>query len=93
MQGVDRRQRRAGIEAMAAGFFAEVPDLALVCDTVRRAGDHVAFLWTFTGTHSGTGNRLRISGWEEWDHDRDLRVTASRGWFDAEGYARQTAAR
>ncbi len=35
---------RAGIAAMAAGFFADVPDLALVCDGVRCAGDHVVYL-------------------------------------------------
>ncbi|MCZ6590791.1 MAG: SgcJ/EcaC family oxidoreductase [Alphaproteobacteria bacterium] len=80
-----------GIAEMAAGFFADVPDLALVCDKVRCAGDHVVFLWTFTGTHSGTQNSLNISGWEEWDLDEDLKVKASRGWFDANDYERQIA--
>ena len=76
---------------MAAGFFADVPDLTLVCDKVRCAGDHVVSLWTFTGTHSGTKNPLRVVGWEEWDLDADLKVKASRGWFDADEYGRQTA--
>lgn len=75
---------------MAAGFFADVPDLTLVCDGVRCAGDHVVYLWTFTGTHSGTTNPLRVVGWEEWDLDADLKVKASRGWFDADDYGRQT---
>ena len=83
---------RTGIAEMAAGFFADVPNLALVCDRVRCAGDHVLFLWTFTGTHSGTKNHLRVVGWEEWDLDADLKVKASRGWFDADDYARQAAA-
>jgi uncharacterized protein (TIGR02246 family) len=82
---------RTGIAAMAAGFFADVPDLALACDQVRCAGDHVAYLWTFTGTHSGTRNPLRVVGWEEWDLDADLKVKASRGWFDADDYGRQAA--
>ena len=43
---------RQGIAEMAAGFFADVPDLMLVCDAVRCAGTHVAYFWTFTGTHS-----------------------------------------
>ena len=81
---------RAGVAEMAAGFFADVPDLALTCDGVRAAGDHVVYLWTFTGTHAGSGRLLRVVGWEEWDVDADLLVTASRGWFDAEDYARQT---
>jgi hypothetical protein len=32
-----------------------------------------------------------VVGWEEWELDADLQVTASRGWFDAD-YARQTGA-
>ena len=82
---------RAGIAAMAAGFYADVPDLTLNCDSLRIAGDHVVYLWTFTGTHSGTGNPLRIEGWEEWDLDAEMKVAASRGWYDAADYARQVA--
>ena len=80
---------RSGVAQMAAGFFADVPDLALVCDAVRVAGTHVAYLWTFTGTHASSGNALRVSGWEEWDLDAEVKVRESRGWFDAEDYARQ----
>jgi hypothetical protein len=47
---------------------------------------------TFTGTHSGTKNPLRVVGWAEWDLDAYLKVKASRGWLDADDYARQTAA-
>jgi uncharacterized protein (TIGR02246 family) len=82
---------RAGIAAMAAGFFADVPDLTLSCDGLRLAGNHVAYLWTFTGHHARTRNPLRIMGWEEWDLNAEGKVTASRGWYDAEAYARQVA--
>ena len=81
---------RQGVADMAAGFFADVPDLHLVCDDVRRAGNHVVYFWTFTGTHAATKNRLSVSGWEEWDLDSDLKVVASRGWYDAEEYEHQT---
>jgi uncharacterized protein (TIGR02246 family) len=84
---------RKGIGEMAAGFFADVPDLKLVCDEVRCAGNHVAYFWTFTGTHAATKNPLRVAGWEEWDLDPDLKVVASRGWYDAADYERQTTAR
>ena len=84
---------RTGVAAMAAGFFADVPDLTLVCDAVRCAGDHVVYVWTFTGTHASTNNPLRVAGWEEWDLDADLAVVASRGWFDAADYERQTRER
>ncbi len=82
---------RAGVQAMAEGFFADVPDLTLTCDGVRIAGDHVAFLWTFTGHHAETRNPSRITGWEEWDLDGAGKVIASLGWFDTADYARQVA--
>ena len=49
------------------------------------------FLWTFTGHYSGNNNPLKVQGWEEWDLADDLSIDASRGWFDAEDYARQLA--
>ncbi len=79
-----------GVADMAAGFFADVPDLKLVCDAVRCAGNHVAYFWTFAGTHALTGNSLRVVGWEEWDLGPDEKIAASRGLFDAEDYERQT---
>jgi hypothetical protein len=54
---------------MAAGFFADVPDLTLACDELRCAGDNAVYLWTFTGTHSGIKNHQRVVGWEQLDLD------------------------
>jgi hypothetical protein len=34
---------------------------------------------------------LKVVGWEEWDVDGNLEVTGSRGWYDADDYARQVA--
>ena len=82
---------RAGAAAMAAGFYADIPDLQLTSGGARCAGDHVLYLWSFTGTHVETGNRLHVSGWEEWDLAEDHLVRFSRGWFDADDYARQIA--
>jgi len=82
---------RAGVAEMAAGFYADVPDLTLTCDAVRAAGDHAVFVWTFTGHDAGTNNPLTVHGWEEWDMGADMKVKASRGWFDADDYARQVA--
>ncbi len=80
---------RSRVRDMAAGFYADVPDLALTCDDIRCSGNHVIYVWTFTGHDATTGNPLTIHGWEEWDLGEDLKVIASRGWFDAEDYARQ----
>ena len=82
---------RAGIAEMAAGFFADVSGMQLTCDGVRCAGSHVVYMWTFTGHAAKTGNALTVHGWEEWDVGDDLKVKASRGWYDAEDYARQVA--
>jgi hypothetical protein len=63
----------------------------VILDALRIAGDHVAFLWTFTGRHAGTGHPLRVQGWEEWDLDARGLIAASKGWYDAADYARQVA--
>ena len=82
---------RAGIVAMAEGFYGDVPDLEVICDEIRLLGDHMVFLWTFTGHHAGTRNPLTIVGCEEWDLDDAGKIAASRGWYDAADYARQVA--
>jgi uncharacterized protein (TIGR02246 family) len=82
---------RTGVAEMAAGFFADVPDLRLLCDGVRCAGPHVVYLWTVTGHAATTARALTVHGWEEWELSEDLKVTLSRGWYDAEEYARQVA--
>lgn len=82
---------RAKVQEMAAGFYADVPDLKLACDDLRCAGDHVVYVWTFTGHDAGTGNPLTVKGWEEWEIGEDGKVQASEGWFDANEYARQAS--
>jgi uncharacterized protein (TIGR02246 family) len=80
-----------GLTEMAAGFHADVPDLHLTCDGIRGAGNHVVYLWTFTGHHAETGNPLNVTGWEEWELGDDMKVTSSSGWFDGAEYDRQVA--
>ena len=82
---------RDAIAEMAAGFFADVPDLTLVSDDLRVSADHVINVWTFTGHHAETGNPLSVRGWEEWTISPDVKIAASRGWYDADDYARQIA--
>ena len=82
---------RTRVRDMAAGFYADVPDLTLRCDDIRCSGNHAIYVWAFTGHDASTGNPLNIRGWEEWEIGVDLKVIASRGWFDAEDYASQAA--
>lgn len=79
----------ADIAAMAAGFYAEFPDLVVHCDLPRCAGRQGIFAWTLEGHHAETGNYVRIGGWEAWEMNADMKVVRSRGWFDDEEYARQ----
>lgn len=82
---------RAAIAEMATGFYAEFPDLVVRCDSARLAGNHALFAWTLEGTHSETGNRVKVQGWEEWELDGAMKVNSSLGWFDAVEYDRQIA--
>ena len=81
---------REGVAKMAAGFYADVPDLRLVCDGVRVTGNHAVYLWTFTGTHAATKLELTVRGWEEWDLDEAGLIETSRGNLDVDDYSRQT---
>lgn len=84
-------QGRAGVAEMAAGFLADIPDMVLQFDGVRAAGLTAIYLWTFTGTHAASGKPVSVAGWEAWELNEAGQIVASRGWFDAEDYARQTA--
>lgn len=80
---------RAAVAEMAAGFYAEFPDLEVRCDLMRKAGSHAVFIWTLEGHHAETKNHVVAGGWEEWELDDDMKVLSSKGWFDADDYQRQ----
>lgn len=74
---------------MAAGFYAEFPDLVVKCDDIRQSGNHAIFVWTLEGHHAETKNLVRAGGWEEWELDEGFQIVSSKGWFDAENYQNQ----
>lgn len=80
---------RAAVAEMAAGFYAEFPDLEVRCDLMRKAGSHAVFIWTLEGHHAETKNHVVTGGWEEWELDEEMKVISSKGWFDADDYQRQ----
>ncbi len=83
--------RPAIAEAMGA-FFEDFPDLVLRMDNLRSGGNQAIYLWTLEGTNSGpggTGNFVRISGWQNWRLSDDLLILAADGGFDAADYERQ----
>ena len=82
---------RAAITAAARGFMSAFPDLVVTMDSLSLDGNPV-YHWTLTGNNTGpggTGNAVRISGYEEWTIDADHRIAKSLGHFDEAEYQRQ----
>jgi hypothetical protein len=70
------------------------PDVVVTMDELIRKPQGFEFYWTLTGTNSGTGGtgkRVGISGYEEWQIDANSLVAKSKGNLDAAEYRRQLA--
>ena len=83
---------RQAITADAQGFMSAFPDMIVAMDELVVDGDRVVYHWTLTGTNTGpggTGNPVRISGYEEWAMSADGLIAKSLGHFDAAEYQRQ----
>jgi len=80
------------IADVARGFFRDFPDTVVMFDKLENTPNGLEFHWTFTGTNTGpggTGNKVRISGYEVWKIDSDGLIAESEGHFDAADYERQ----
>ena len=80
------------VTEVARSFIDAFPDIQVFMDDVVFKGETVEFHWTFTGTNTGlggTGNRVRISGFEEWTLGDDGLVVDSQGHYDEDEYDRQ----
>ena len=83
---------RAAIAREAQAFMTTFPDMVVTFDKLEPRGDATAFHWTLTGTNtgpSGTGKRVRISGYELWQINSDGLIAESKGNFDSADYERQ----
>jgi uncharacterized protein (TIGR02246 family) len=83
---------RTAIAREAQAFMTTFPDMIVAFDKLEPRGDRVAFHWTLLGTNTGpggTGNKVRISGYELWRIERDGLILESKGHFDAANYNRQ----
>ena len=83
----------APIGDVARGFMRDFPDMIVTFDRLEPRGGQTAFHWTLAGTYAGTGNHVRISGYELWKIDNDGLIAESKGHFDAADYARQLGKR
>jgi predicted ester cyclase len=89
---------RSAIQEIAQSFMTAFPDLRVLFDELvvqdgRR--DRADYHWTLFGTNNGpggTGNRVQVSGVENWQIGADGLIAVSRGEFDAAAYQRQIAA-
>jgi predicted ester cyclase len=83
---------RATITEIVRGFMRDFPDMIVIFDKLEPRGETTAFHWTLIGTNTalgGTGNRVRISGYELWNIDNDGLISESKGHFDSGDYERQ----
>lgn len=74
---------RGEIAKAAQGFMTAFPDLKLSLDDLVERQGKMIYRWTLEGTHSGTGKRVRISGFEAWRMSDDGLIAESLGSFDA----------
>ena len=83
---------RAAIAREAQAFMTAFPDMIVTFDKLEPRDDRTAFHWTLIGTNTGvggTGNEIRISGYELWKIDQDGLIAQSQGHFDAADYEHQ----
>ena len=83
---------REAIAEAAQGFMTSFPDIVIKMDGLDFEGQHVIYRWTLTGTSSGpggTGNAVRISGYEKWTMSPNGLIAESGGSYDQAEYERQ----
>lgn len=83
---------KQAITKVAEGFMTAFPDMKVSMDSLVTKSNRTEFHWTLTGTNSGsngTGNKVRFSGVELWQFNKDGLIQESKGSFDAEEYNRQ----
>lgn len=83
---------RGAIAEVARSFMTAFPDLQVVMDKLLVQSDPAEYHWTLSGTNSGpggTGQQVRISGFELWQIGKDGLIASSQGHFDSAEYQRQ----
>jgi hypothetical protein len=87
---------RQAVEAAAQSFMTAYPDLVVKFDRLEPKNERVRYHWTFIGTNTGpggTGNEVRISGYEDWKIAPDGLIADSKGHYDAHDWDRQVRRR
>lgn len=80
---------RDAITEVVKGFMTAFPDWEIRMNDIEFLSQQVHYHWTLIGTNigpGGTGNAVRITGYEEWKMGVDGKIAASLGHFDDEEY-------
>ncbi len=83
---------RDAITKVSQGFMTAFPNMIVTMDSLVAKHNGTEFHWTLTGTNSGTGgtgNKVKISGFEVWTFSENGLIQESVGSFDAVEYNRQ----
>ena len=83
---------RAAVKETARSYMAAFPDMVVKMTQMELRGGHTVFHWLWTGTNTGpggTGNFVRMVGYEEWTIDRNGLIVESKGHYDEAEYQRQ----
>lgn len=83
---------RAAVTEVARSFMTAFPDMQVLMDDLVVRDGGVEYHWTLIGSNSGpggTGNRVRINGFEAWTIDADGLIAESQGHYDQVEYDRQ----
>jgi uncharacterized protein (TIGR02246 family) len=86
---------RTALAASARSFMTAFPDLIVEMNAIERHGSGFIYRWTLSGANTGpggTGNRVRIKGYEEWIIGSDGLISRSLGHYDEAEYLRQLQA-
>ena len=83
---------RTEITEAARSFMTAFPDMQVLMDDLVVGEAGARYHWTLIGTNTGpggTGNRVQISGYEEWTFGDDGLIASSLGHYDEVEYDRQ----
>jgi len=86
---------RAAITAAAQEFMTAFPDMVVKMNRIEPTPNGATYHWTLIGTNTGpggSGNRVQISGYEQWQIGSDGLIAESQGHFDETEYQSQLAA-
>lgn len=83
---------REAISNVAQGFMTDLPDMRVRYDSLVAKEKGTEFHWTLIATNSGpggTGNKVKVNGYEFWELDDKGFIKKSQGHFPTEEYNRQ----